>query len=213
MMEHLVQCRSPCAPIPCSTLCTPPPCSTLCTPPPCSTPCTPPCVLHVDLAGVVEGGKQGPPAGDGYLIYWLEGDHFAYHSTSFYQHQAEEQWQKSIPGASGLGWGPDHTEHCHNSVQRKRDERRSQRYVLDCLNMFVFSLLQETTPQRKKTYSGCCGTFAKKLWMGIYCTETADGRWCRRARPAPDLLRPILGHCDGGGRGGGPRGVVSFISF
>ena len=189
MMEHLVQCRSPCAPIPCSTLCTPPPCSTLCTPPPCSTPCTPPCVLHVDLAGVVEGGKQGPPAGDGYLIYWLEGNHFAYHSTSFYQHQAEEQWQKIHSRSKWV----DHTEHCHNSVQRKRDERRSQRYVLDCLNMFVFSLLQETTPQRKKTYSGCCG-----VWN--ICKETVDGNlvhwdcWWEMVQTGKTSPRPFTAH-------------------
>ena len=58
-----------------------------------------PHVLQVDLAGVVEGGKQRPPAGDGYLIYWLEGDHFAYHST-YHSINTDQKssGKKSIPG-------------------------------------------------------------------------------------------------------------------
>ena len=167
MMEHLVQCRSPCAPIPCSTLCTPPPCSTLCTPPPCSTPCTPPCVLHVDLAGVVEGGKQGPPAGDGYLIYWLEGNHFAYHSTSFYQHQAEEQWQKIHSRSKWVGLGTwPHRALPQFSAKKERWEKKPKICFGLLKYVCIFTLTRDDTP-KKKTYSGCCGTFAKKLWMGI----------------------------------------------
>ena len=57
-----------------------------------------PHALHVDLAGVVEGGKQGPPAGDGYLIYWLEADHFAYHSTHHsINTDQKSSGKKSIP--------------------------------------------------------------------------------------------------------------------
>ena len=181
MMEHLVQCRSPCTPIPCSTLCTPPPCSTLCTPPPCSTPCTPPCVLHVDLAGVVEGGKQGPPAGDGYLIYWLEGDHFAYHSTSFYQHQAEEQWQKIHSRSKWVGLGTwPHRALPQFSAKKERWEKKPKICFGLLKYVCIFTLTRDDTPKTKHIVVAVehlqrnCGweSSALRLLMG----DGADGQ-------------------------------------
>lgn len=109
-----------------------------------------PRVLHVDLAGVVEGGKQGPPAGDGYLIYWLEGDHFAYHSTSFYQHQAEEQWQKIHSRSKWVGLGTwPHRALPQFSAKKERWEKKPKICFGLLKYVCIFTLTRDDTPKKK----------------------------------------------------------------